>query len=667
MKRLLIALPTLLLCISAQALVDVDLSRQTTAAEDFAMALAAARDNHWPRLDKLEKNLGRHHPLQGYLDFHRLRAELPNASPGQVRAWQRRYAELPLAQSIENIALSRYGNAGNWAAIRELRDQPPYHLELQCHWWRAEYEVNPEEALESARAIWLSGQSRPTSCDPLFALARAGGVIDDAVVLARIELAFRADNPGLMRYLHGLLAEDNQRTSEWLQRLHQQPARVLQLPGDLSEQQRDTLISAALYRMADRDTGAALTLLENAERHGLQISEASRSEIQQRIAWFSTIRDLPGNRRWLNNWLALNSDTELLEQRIRRAVIEQHWSDVSAWIARLPSQAQASARWQYWLGRAWQEQGEDALSQEAWQQAAGQRSFWGYLAADQLGLPYAMNASATPESFGPPDHPALQRITLLRDAGEPALAMNEWRRLIRNSDAQSVSELNAHALRAGWYELTVEGALQTDQMDALAWRFPAAYRDSFFRQAEALDSDPWLMMAVARRESAFNPQAVSPVGALGLMQVMPGTAQQVSRWLGNGAPSRDALLDVETSISLGGTYLATLLERYQGNRLLALAAYNAGPHRVDGWLDNHASQDKPFDVWIESIPFRETRDYVQAVLIYRTLLVSLADGTDEDNEQRIPMMLDQEQRVSYDLALKPTQPMEQTGLELAQR
>lgn len=624
------------------------------------MALAAARAHDWDRLEALEKQFRRQHPLQGYLDFHRLDASLPDARPSEVKAWQRRHADLPLGDTVERVALSRYGEAEDWQAIRQLRDSPPAHLSLQCHWWQAHYSQRRDEALAWASEVWLSGESRPASCDPLFDSARSAGVIDGDAIWERMQLAFRAGNMTLVRYLNSLPENPNQLAGEWLQRVYRQPQRVLGLPAQLTDSQAQAVTAAGLYRLAATDTSAALTLLENSQQHNLKISETGRAEVERRIAWYSTIRDLPENRRWLNNFVALKGHGELLEQRARRAIIEQRWSEVSAWVARMPVETQQSSRWQYWLGRAWQEQGVEDLSQEALKNAAGQRSFWGFLAAEQIQATPALNDILPQATAASPSHPTLERITLLRDANEPRLAMNEWRALIQQSDSEQRAAFTSYALQAGWYELSVEGALQTNNMDALGWRFPPAYQDRFFRAAEQIDADPWLMMAVARRESAFNPQAISPAGAMGLMQVMPATARQVSRWLGNGAPGPDALFDIDTSISLGGTYLAVLLERYQQNRLLALAAYNAGPHRVDSWLPE---QEMPFDVWIESIPFRETRDYVQAVLIYRSLLATLNNNSNKPE----PLLLAGERDTDYQLALRPQRAMESAAMELAKR
>lgn len=610
----------------------------------FRAALEAARDRDFERLDALETALGPNHPMQGYLDFHRLRAALPGASPAEVNRYRERYADLPLAASMERIAISQYGRAGEWRKLRQFRTTPPVTDELVCYYWRAIHDQDPKKAWAEVPGLWLHGTSRPAACDPLFDAARQAGVIDDSLIWQRKLLAFRAGDPGLMRHLGDLLSEDMADAGLLLRQVFNQPERILNLPEGLTRVQRTQLIDAGLHRMASTDTVAALKALNTLIEHEPALTETARANAERRIAFFSTIRDLPENRAWLDRWLLAHGSDALLEQRARRAIAEQQWYHVIAWIARLPADTQQDARWQYWLGRAYQAVGEPDLAQHAWQQAAQRRNFWAFAAADQIGAPYALHHADAPETRQPGNEAALTRVALLLAIEEPSLARDEWLRLLRQGDHANAHALANYALSQGWDALVVDAAIHAGAHNVLTWRFPRAYRDAFMAVAQERDLDPYLLMAVARRESAFHSHAISPVGARGLMQIMPGTAAQIAGWLKEDAPDNDALMVPELSIRFGATYLADLMSRYQGNRLLALAAYNAGRHRVDDWLGDTTL---PFDVWVESIPFRETREYVQAVLAYRVLLQKL----DGDTDQRIAMIEPHERHPGYHMAL----------------
>jgi soluble lytic murein transglycosylase len=136
-------------------------------------------------------------------------------------------------------------------------------------------------------------------------------------------------------------------------------------------------------------------------------------------------------------------------------------------------------------------------------------------------------------------------------------------------------------------------------------------------------AEPALVLAVARQESLFDPVARSSAGAMGLMQLMPGTAQIVSRQLGEDYAATRLVRDPDYNVRLGSHYLGQQLLRFGNEPVLALAAYNAGPGRVTQWLEQNGDPrgDDPYRLvdWIELIPFSETRNYVQRVLEGRSM------------------------------------------------
>lgn len=151
--------------------------------------------------------------------------------------------------------------------------------------------------------------------------------------------------------------------------------------------------------------------------------------------------------------------------------------------------------------------------------------------------------------------------------------------------------------------------------------FPQAYATLVKRQARANGVDPYLVMAVIRQESAFNPRATSSANARGLMQILPQTASRARR---RRASVARRLYDPSYNVSLGCRYLRRLIKTYNGDLEVALAAYNAGEPRVRDWLEGHQFRE-PAE-FLETVPFRETRFYVEAVLrdaeIYRRLMTS---------------------------------------------
>lgn len=630
--------------------------------EVFGEALAAARDHRWDELTALEQTLGDDHPMGAYLDFHRLVAELPDASPGKVLAYMKRHDDSPLAGDLKARALASYGQHERWAAIRTLTDTPPRALALQCHYHRAWLPKREQQSLDAGRHIWLSGQSRPAACNPLFQALKKADLLDDELVWQRLLLAFRAGNGGLMRYLadelpSGFPAPDR------LQALFRDPGRITDLPQEkLTDKHHQQLAAAAAYRLADKDPAAALALLKGSDANALGFQdEAVRARLEKRIAWFMTIRGEQTYRDWRDHWLLRHGNAELLSQRARLAVREQDWTNLPAWVARLDVAEQNKARWQYWLGRAHHEQERTEAGNAAWRKAAGQRSFFGFVAARKLDQPWPLNQQSPDvgrEESGQTDNARLARVRWLRAADEPGLAVREWRHALYHADASGHQALADMALAQGWPDLAVIAALHGGSHHVLDWRFPSAFNDNFREAATRFELDPWLLMAVARRESGFQSQARSPAGAVGLMQLMPDTARRMATALQTGAPALEELLRADTSIELGSAYLNYLLERYDGHRLKALAAYNAGPHNVDRWLPEE--EPVPFDVWIESITYHETRDYVQAVLAYRLILAALHDDTTSPAE--LSLLSPGEQALIH-----PAGDTENTEVRLSQR
>ena len=587
-------------------------------AEVFGKALEAARNNQWATVNALQSQLGEHLVLQDYLDYHHLRTQLAKAPVDQVLAYTRKYDDSPLTISMRRLAMAQYAKQQRWTDLQAVSAGVPAPLALRCHYYQAMLGAERERALKEARQLWLSGESLPDACDPLFSALKEDKQLDDLLIWQRLLLATRAGNESLMRYLRSELSDTGWLArADTLLRLYREPMQVRYLNA---ADHHDALAVVVLERLADKNPEETRRLLPMLGKR-LSLNEDQQRRISDRIAWFSSIRDIPENREWLDQYLTENSDQRGLEQRARRAVSEQNWDDVARWVSILPATERTSARWRYWLARAFEQRGDQESAQRYYQLAASARSFWGFLAADHLDVPPALNnrpAFAEDIALNERSERVLQRVALLLAIGEAGHAREEWLFLLRHLDDASQQDALADiALQRNWPHLAIETALHTGRHDVLDWRFPLAQQTEFERAAEKHQIDRWLLMAIARRESAFNPHARSHAGALGLMQLMPGTATDMARQSGVALKDAEAVFDPAINIDLGSRYLAGLMKRYGDNRILALAAYNAGPHRVDRWLEEAHT---PFDVFIESIPFYETREYVQAVLAYRVIL-----------------------------------------------
>jgi len=189
-----------------------------------------------------------------------------------------------------------------------------------------------------------------------------------------------------------------------------------------------------------------------------------------------------------------------------------------------------------------------------------------------------------------------------------------WWSVVRRFNKKDLLVAAKIAQQWRWHKQAILAVSQVKEWDDLALRFPIEHQVKINENAKLQDLEPMIIYGLIRRESLFDEQANSPVGALGLMQIMPKTGKQVAKTLQMSWHSKKDLLNVPVNVRFGTFYYKQMLEKFAGNFALAAAAYNAGPHRVIKWLNHDNSYAT--DVWIETIPYKETRGYVAAVLTY---------------------------------------------------
>lgn len=631
------------------AAILVGLPTASWAASDTAMrdALEAARQQQWNHIDERAIE---GHVLSGYVDYHRLRNQLPNVSTAQVQRFIDQHNDSPLSEWLRGQAIAQYGHAGRYSDLLAVADGEPAGTARQCYYYTAILDSQPQQAAEAGLALWLEGSSQPDACDPLFDRLRANGTIDATAIWERRMLAWQAGEDRLSAYLDGLLSGQWHTAIETADQVNTNTRAVTSAPACLGPECAATasFYKAAMQRFTREDTPAALSSWQTITPN-LNLLPSDQQAIEEELAFYALVRNVPGALGWVDDALPSLDSERVLELRVRRALADRQWQEVIHWIAEMPTSQQENSRWQYWLGRANEQLGSQEAATARYRQAATDRSFYGFAAAEQLGQPYQLNLERNHFDEASRERtarlPVVQRTEALLRIGEDGLANSEWLYAVKNGTPQQARALADYAAHQQWHARLVQTTIAGSMWDALDWRFPEAYRESFMHWGHQTGVDPYMLMAITRRESAYNPVALSPAGARGLMQLMPGTASLVSRQLGISDPGPYGILDPELNIRLGSTYLRDKLNRYQGNRLAAAAAYNAGPGRVDQWL---GSGMESFDLFVESIPFKETRDYVQAVLSYRVIFESLANG---GNSEGVSLLSDSEQQVRYDRAL----------------
>ncbi len=578
----------------------------------FLDALAELRTGIGPRYQSLRRQLDEY-PLAIYLDYEVLTEQLHDLEPEDAKAFLNQADGSPLRNRFLAAYLQHKGHDRHWREFLGVIDAPPRDTELQCYYYRALRDTGDKAAAwQGAANLWNVGKSQNKACDPLFERwIKNGNGPDDGLVWSRALKAFDARSLHIIKYVRRYASAELKPLIDELIEVYRRPDRLVadaHKPGI----QHAQLMTVGIRRLARINPGDARRALLNAE--GVQpFTDMQRDAMELIIARHSLFAQSAAPEPWLMETLERVRDDELTEIFLRKQVEESHWPDLLTGLQWLSSEARSKDQWRYWSARALEATDDKVAAHKAYVALAGERSYHGFLAAEKAGLPYALN-HVEAQAFKPIAPVGLERVNELLALDRTEDARAEWINLIYQHNREGQLSLAQTALDRGWHHFAIHAANTAKAWDRVDLRFPAAFDAVFAKAAAAQNLEPAELMAIARRESALYPLAQSRVGARGLMQVMPATGRLVARQA--GMKWRQAgLYEPEYNVALGSHYYRSLLERFDGHRPKALAGYNAGPNRVERW----SAKDLPTDQWIDSLPFRETREYVQAILAYTVI------------------------------------------------
>ena len=583
--------------------------------ELFAQARQALLQGQHARAEQLAAEL-QDYPLSPYLQFWRLERNLAQQSATEIQDFLDAYAETPLAVRLRFLWLQHLGREKRWAEYLQFYTSSR-RGEFLCYYHTALLESGQrKEAFEGARVLWLVGHSQHQACDPLFAAWQASGGVDASLRWQRIELAMAAGNANLANFLARGLSQQEQALVQRWRELHNHPRRIATSRLPDNDRRSRVIALHAMVRLANSEPEQAEQLLA---RIGTQygFDESDRHQVIHAIAQRMAIRGLEPA---LAHFAQLPAEVMTETSRawaVRVALRNGRWQSALAWLEAMPEEELNSDIWSYWLARVYQLHGREQEAYQRYREVSRSRTYYGFLAADRIGVEYNFSHEALHV-----DEQSLARLksdTAVQRAGEfyrlgmLSEARAEWEfALARMDDADRIAAGKV-AARWEWHDRALLSLARARHFDDLEIRFPLAFGDVFLGEAGRQGLDPSWVFAVARQESAMDPMARSPVGALGLMQVMPATGREIARQLRADVSDRSLLLQPETNIRFGAHYLRQMLDRFD-NPVLATAAYNAGPHRVQRWIPEEGVMDA--DIWVETIPFNETRDYLRRVMAY---------------------------------------------------
>ncbi|HET8807351.1 MAG TPA: transglycosylase SLT domain-containing protein, partial [Methylophaga sp.] len=562
------------------------------------------------------------YPLQSYLDYLFLRHRLNQTGNASVAAFLDKHDDSFFAERLRNAKLDKLAANKQWQAYLDFY-QSPQTAERACHHARALMHTGQSDAAEKAALeLWLVPYSQEKACDPVFNIIEKRGLLTDDLRWQRLMLSLRAQQFSLAGYLAETVnaaATAQAWTDRW-QQIHNNPASLLsQLPATVDHNRVSLandvplsreIIVHGLSRLARQNPDKAYFHWQRL-KPAYQFSSEQQHAVQREIGLWAAL-----NRQ--DEALRYFGDTPNEPWRVRAALWQQNWPAVKAAIASLDENTRQENRWQYWLARSLDKTGDKAAAEAIWRTMINERDYYAFLAADRLGADYSMNPrpiEAEPDEMAAlKAMPAYQRLYEFYHIGEDLEARREAYYLQNTLTDRQLQLLSLETHRWGWHNQTIALLGSAQYWDALDQRFPVLYIEDMLQAAKNQKLDVAWLLAIARQESAFNPAARSHAGAMGLMQVMPATARSTAKLLNKPLQSEAELYKPERNIEIGSRYLRKVYEDLQNNPVLATAAYNAGPHRVQRWLPENGPL--PADIWAENIPFNETRRYIRAVMSY---------------------------------------------------
>ena len=595
----------------------------------YSDALYALKKGDAKKFTRLRQELvEKEYPLVIYLDYRKISGSLSGLNLEKAKERFQHFENTPIQKRFWRSYLDWLGRAKRWdnfLAFYELMPEGSLTETLRCYHARA---LRGSGKLELAwlktKELWVHGGSRPTQCDPVFKLWFKSSAFNDSAVKGRVLAAFRAGNRGLMNYAGRLGSQDLGDWTTMVKRVYSKPQRIDRYDLAVGDPFSSELITVALAKLAKTDPRDTLAIWKKF----LLIYKFTSTQtdfVEEAIAR-SLIRSAPQARKeWLLKTIASPGRGALKEGFLRGLISEKRWKEILSITENSSASHLEKPLWVYWRGRAEHALGEKENAKETFRTLAKTRHYYGFLAADQLGQSYDFNDQKIEYNEAVfnrlKTNNTFRRLEELRFHKEVDLARQEWRRLLSNLSTSETAQLLLFAMEQRWGNWPILAAKkdhgENRLYNALNIRFPIEYLDLFAKHAQRRNLSTIELLSIARRESAFNPSAGSSAGARGLMQLMPSTAKLVAKEA--RIKFRNSyLVNPDKNVELGSIYYKNVLKKYKGNRIFALAAYNAGPSAVKRWR-RKSNRKLDAAAWVEVIPYKETRDYVQAVLAYRSV------------------------------------------------
>ncbi len=586
---------------------------------------AAFKNGKFATLER-QREAARGHVLEPYVEYWRLMMRFEGAEATTVHAFLSRYPDSRLADVVRAEWLQELGKRRDWKRFDvELAPLVLDNLEVRCYTWASRLAQGDRSVLDAAIQLWLEPTKLPRGCDRLAEDMAEIGVLTEDLAWRRARVQMENRRRAEAGRALEFVPKKDRPDKATLRLVALKPDRVLAklLKTKLKRRADRELAVLAMIRFAGLDPLRAADLLEG--RLANALSDADRHYLWGRVATEAARHHYPEALAWYERAGRNTLTYEQREWKARAALRASHWVALRDAIDDMPVEAHRNPAWTYWYGRALEALGKTGGARAHYLRLAGEPHFYGLLATEALGdyatLPEPMHEASSEDLDAARRNPGVRRALALYRLNLRTDGRREWVYTIRTMNDRELLAAAELARQAEIPDRAINTADRTQVQHNFALRYLAPYRDVFSTHAEEHELDEYWVLGLVRQESRFIADAKSSAGAGGLMQLMPRTARWTARKIGMKDFRRRDVTDVETNITLGTSYLKLVLDEL-GHPVLATAGYNAGPGRARRWRDA-----KPLEgaIYIETIPFDETRDYVKKVMA-NAVFYALLDG-----------------------------------------
>jgi len=604
------------------------------ADDAFLLLRDAVRQDDAAKADFYANRLASY-SIPSYVDYYRLKPRLKDASSAEIRDFMKRYEGQAIVDRLRNDWLLELGRKRDWATFDEqlplfvLNDD----VQVKCYALQSRA-LKGHKVASDAREVLTAPNGYGEPCAGLIATLYAAGQFNTDDLYAQLRLSGEYNATGQARRIVALLNGNEKRAVQAVDL----PAIAL-TKGVGSGRTEHEIYVVALGRMAKTSVKLATLALQRAAS---KLSAQEQQEAWAAIALQAsyTLAAETGDYWRKSQGAALSVDQ--LQWKTRIALRSGDWKTVRQTIRSMPAALRGESAWVYWLARAQMvENGSSQPSGEAVQllrSIADQPSFYGQLAGEELGklvtipLPGQPISQAEIAPFA--SNPNFQRALKFFSMRLRFEGTREWNWGLRGLSEREHLAAAEFARQNNILDRMVNTSERTRIQVDYSQRFPAPHNDIMHPTTQTLGLDKAWVYGLIRQESRFIMDAQSHVGASGLMQVMPSTGRWVAKKIGLTDFAQEMLSDVRTNILLGANYMNMVLGNMDGSQVLATAAYNAGPGRLRSW---RSTLDKPMEgaVFIESIPFFETRVYVKNVMSNTAYYAALFEGRPQSLKLRL--------------------------------